>query len=120
MGSVELLLSASRQIREEVAAMEVDILVGQNMAGLMEKNKPLVEKATKELYQAAIMASGGVPIMYMQTILPKLFVAWCCICCIVLHDIAIVEAFCLLLQSAVLQAVACVVATCCRIFRLKL
>jgi hypothetical protein len=58
IGSVEQLLSASRQIREEVAAMEVDILVGQNISSLLEKNRPQLEKATKELQQAAIMASG--------------------------------------------------------------
>lgn len=58
MGSVELLLSAARQLRGEVATMEVDILVGQNMAGILEKNRSQVEKATKELHLAAIMASG--------------------------------------------------------------
>ena len=58
MGSVDLLLSASRQLREEVATMEVDILVGQNMAGMLEKNRPQVEKAAKELHLAGIMASG--------------------------------------------------------------
>lgn len=58
VGSVELLLSAARQLRGEVATMEVDILVGQNMAGILEKNRSQVEKATKELHLAAIMASG--------------------------------------------------------------
>ncbi len=58
MGSVELLISASKQIREEVAIMEVDILVGQNMAGLLERNRTQMEKATKELHLVAIMASG--------------------------------------------------------------
>lgn len=58
VGSVDLLLSASRQIREEVTTMEVDILVGQNVATMVEKSRPQMEKATKELHLAATMASG--------------------------------------------------------------
>lgn len=58
MGSVDLLLSASRQIREEVTTMDVDILVGQNVASMVEKSRPQVEKAAKELHLAAVMASG--------------------------------------------------------------
>ena len=58
VGSVEMLISASRQIREEVATMDVDILVGQNMADLLEKNRLQMEKAAKELHLAAMVASS--------------------------------------------------------------
>lgn len=84
MGSVDLLLSACRQIREEVATMDVDILVGQNVAGLVEKSRPQMEKATKELHLAATMASGKGAILCS--------VAYCCrvLCSVawVLHTVA--------------------------------
>lgn len=94
VGSVELLLSASKQIREEVAAMEVDILVGQNVAGLLEKSRPQMEKVTKELLQAAIIASGNRYPLW----------CWCCCmlcCCMPLHIVA------LCVDAGLLHVVAC-------------
>ena len=58
VGTVDVLVSACRQIREEVSSMEEDILLGQNMADFLEKSRPHTEKAIKELQMAATMASG--------------------------------------------------------------
>lgn len=58
MGMAQLILNASRLIREEVASMEVDILVGESMAELLDRSKVQVESNMKELQLAATMASG--------------------------------------------------------------
>ncbi len=59
MGTVQLILSASRQIREEVASMEVDIVISENMVELLDKSKPQMESAVKELQLSVILTSGG-------------------------------------------------------------
>lgn len=59
METVQLLLSASRQIREEVSSMEVDVLVGENMADLLEKSRTQMETSARELQMSAALASGG-------------------------------------------------------------
>lgn len=58
METVEVFLDVSRQIREEVVSMEVDILIGRNMAELLDKSRPQMEKGMKELHMAASVASG--------------------------------------------------------------
>ena len=58
IGTIELILSASRQIREEVASIEVDILTENSMAELLEKSRPQMENGVRELQLAAIKASG--------------------------------------------------------------
>lgn len=58
LDTVEHIISASKQVREEVSSMEVDILIGQNMAEFLEKSRPQLERSIKELQLAVSMASG--------------------------------------------------------------
>ena len=65
--TVEQLVSAARQIRDEVASMEVDILVGQSMAQLLEKNRSELESSIKNLQLEASIAAGESPLLLIWT-----------------------------------------------------
>ena len=56
--TVDAIVSAAKQIREEVAAMEVDILVGNTMADLLEKTKPQMDSALREVQLSVLLASS--------------------------------------------------------------
>lgn len=56
--TVEQLVSAARQIQDEVVSMEVDILVGQSMAQLLEKSRPELDGSIKDLQLEATIAAG--------------------------------------------------------------
>lgn len=56
--SVDLILGAARQIREEVSAMEVDILVSENMTELLERTRPQMESTVHEVHMATLTASS--------------------------------------------------------------
>ena len=56
--AVELILGAASQIREEVSAMEVDILVSENMTELLERTRPEMESVVHEVHMATISASS--------------------------------------------------------------
>lgn len=58
VSSVELILGAARQIREEVSAMEVDILVSENMTELLERTRPQMEGVVHEVHMATLAASS--------------------------------------------------------------
>ena len=58
VSTVELILGASRQIREEVSAMEVDILVSENMTELLERTRPQMEGVVHEVHMATLAASS--------------------------------------------------------------
>lgn len=55
---MELILGAARQIREEVSAMEVDILVSENMTELLERTRPQMESVFHEVHMATLAASS--------------------------------------------------------------
>lgn len=56
--AVELILSSARQIREEVSAMEVDILVSENMIELLERTRLQVESAIHDVHMATVATSS--------------------------------------------------------------
>ena len=61
MGTVQILISASRQIREGVASMEEgeeEVVIGESMLKLLDRSKVQVENSMKELLLSAMMASG--------------------------------------------------------------
>lgn len=57
-GTVEFILGAARQIREEVSSMEVDILVSENMTELLERTRPQMDSITHEIHMATLAASS--------------------------------------------------------------
>jgi hypothetical protein len=57
-GTVELILGAARQIREEVSSMEVDILVSENMTELLERTRPHMDSISHEIHMATLAATS--------------------------------------------------------------
>ncbi len=57
MGHCQQIANTCREMREEVASMELDILVGDTMADILEKTKVQMDANLKELQIAAVMAS---------------------------------------------------------------
>lgn len=55
---VELILGAAAQIREEVSAMEVDILVSENMTEVLERTRPQMERIAHDVHMATVAASS--------------------------------------------------------------
>ena len=58
MSAVELILGAARQIREEVSAMEVDILVSESMTELLERTRPQMDSIVHDVHMATLAASS--------------------------------------------------------------
>ena len=65
VSTVELILGAASQIREEVSAMEVDILVSENMTELLERTRPQMETVVHEVHMATLAASSQPPMLVM-------------------------------------------------------
>ena len=57
-GIVDTIIGAAKQIREEVAVMEVDILVTETMNEVLMRTKPQMDSAMKEVQLSALMASS--------------------------------------------------------------
>ena len=55
---MDSIIGAAKQIREEVTAMQVDIHVGETMTDLLEKTKPQMEGAIREVQLSTLMASS--------------------------------------------------------------
>ena len=66
-GTVELILGAARQIREEVSSMEVDILVSENMIELLERTRPHMDSVTHEVHMATLAASSMLTLSSMES-----------------------------------------------------
>ncbi|XP_064382815.1 uncharacterized protein LOC135331544 [Halichondria panicea] len=58
--TVDAIIVAAKQIREELSAMEVDILVSETMAQLLERTRQQMNSAVREVQLSALMASSSV------------------------------------------------------------
>ncbi len=56
--TVDAIIVAAKQIREELSAMEVDILVSETMAELLERTRQQMNSAVREVQLSALMASS--------------------------------------------------------------
>ena len=56
--TVDAIIVAAKQIREELSAMEVDILVSETMAQLLERTRQQMNSAVREVQLSALMASS--------------------------------------------------------------
>lgn len=77
-GTVDAIIGAAKQIREEVATMEVDILVSETMAQVLKKTKPQMDSAVKEVQLSALMASSE---LCVSVCLHVCLCVWMCVMC---------------------------------------
>ncbi len=94
--TVDPIIGAAKQIREEVATMEVDILVSETMTEILKKSKPQMENAVKEVQLSVLMASSKSTVSYSDRVIVCITA---CMHSVLMHACMVVPIFCVTVQA---------------------